>query len=231
VTWVIAIGGPKGGTGKSTVAQGLAVEGARHDALVILADMDHVQQSSLKWGARRREAGIEPSIDVRLLSASAGIGPLCRLCDLLVIDTPGQAGSETVTLAKASDLLLLTTDTNVLELEPTVMLAHSLRAAGVEQTRIAIALNKVLDKRREADARAYLKAAGYEPLPDVLSFNPSTHDIGNEGRAVTEIAQAAVAREAERFFEGIVAAADRAREIKAQAQEQERSKERKGHGR
>lgn len=230
MTWVIAIGGSKGGTGKSTIAQGLAVEGARHDALVILADMDLVQQSSLKWGTRRRAAGIEPPIDARLLSASAGIGPLCRLCDLLVIDTPGQAGRETVNLANASDLLLLTTDTNVLELEPTIMLAQSLTAAGVAQDRLAIALNKVLDKRREADARAYLKAAGYEALQEVLTFNHSTHDIGNEGRAVSEIAEDAIAREAERFFEGIINAADRARD-QAQTQKPEKSTQRGGRGR
>ena len=40
MSWVIAIGGQKGGTGKSTVAQGLAVEAVRHGTLAILADMD-----------------------------------------------------------------------------------------------------------------------------------------------------------------------------------------------
>ena len=109
MSWVVAIGGQKGGTGKSTVAQGLAVEAVRHGTITILADMDSAQQTSVKWGERRRAAGIKPVIDIRLLRAVAGIAPLRRLCDLLVIDTPGQAGRETLNLASASDLLLLTT--------------------------------------------------------------------------------------------------------------------------
>jgi chromosome partitioning protein len=229
MSWVIAIGGQKGGTGKSTVAQGLAVEAVRHGTLAILADMDVAQQSSVKWGERRRAAGIQPMIDVRLLHAVSGIGPLRRLCDLLVIDTPGRVGSETVSLAKASDLLLLTTDTNALELEPTVMLIHSLTAAGIPDDRLAIALTKVLDDKREAEARAYLKAAGYEALPVALRFNRVTHDVGNEGLAVTEALQKSVAEQANQFFEGIAAAMSQARDRMKDAQlarEPDRSKER-----
>ncbi len=228
MSWVIAIGGQKGGTGKSTVAQGLAVEAVRHGTLAILADMDVTQQSSVKWAERRRAAGIQPMIDVRLLRAVSGIAPLRRLCDLLFIDTPGRVGSETVSLAKASDLLLLTTDTNALELEPTVILVHSLTAAGIPDDRLAIALTKVLDDKREADARAYLKAAGYEALPVALRFNRAAHDAGNEGLAVTEVTQKSVAEQANQFFEGIVTALNQARERVSEqgAREPDRTKER-----
>lgn len=228
MSWVIAIGGQKGGTGKSTVAQGLTVEAARQGTLAILADMDVVQQTSFRWAERRRAAGIKPVIDVRLLRAVSGIAPLRRLCDLLVIDTPGRAGSETLSLAKASDLLLLTSDTNAFELEPTVMLMQSLTAAGIADDRLAIALTKVLDEKSEAEARAYLKAAGYEALPVALQFNRVTHDIGNEGRAVTEVPQKAVARQAGLFFDSVVAALDRLHEriIENQTKKQERSQER-----
>jgi len=218
MSWVVTIGGQKGGTGKSTVAQGLAVEAMRHGTLTILADMDIAQQSSIKWGERRRAAGIEPMIDARIVRAVAGVAPLRRLCDLLVIDTPGQASSETLSLAKASDLMLLTTDTNALELEPTVMLVHSLRAAGIEDCRVAIALTKVLDGKREAEARAYLKAAGYEALPVSLRFERVSHDIGNRGLAITEVPQKAVAGQGRAFFDGIAEALHRARELMNEAQ-------------
>lgn len=229
MSWVITIGGQKGGTGKSTVAQGLAVEAVRHGTLTILADMDTAQQSSVKWAERRRAAGIQPMLDVRLLHKVSGIAPLRRLCDLLVIDTPGQAGSETVTLAKASDLLLLTTDTNALELEPTVMLLHSLAASGIPNERMAIALTKVRDEKREAEARAYLKAAGYEALPVALQFSWVTHDIANQGMAVTEAKEKSVAEPATLFFEGIAAAMSQARERMKETQaaiEPDRSRER-----
>jgi chromosome partitioning protein len=217
MAWVISVGGQKGGSGKSTIAQGLAVEGVRHGALVILADMDLAQQTSLRWGERRKALGIEPKIDVRLLRAVAGIPPLRRLCDLLVVDTPGRADVNTLNLARASDLLVLSSDTNVFELEPTVMLLHELKAAGIDQTRLAVALCKVLDDKREAEARAYLKSVGYEALSVALKFHALTHDIGNEGKAVTEARQKNVAEPAEKFFSAIVSALDRARQQEQQA--------------
>ncbi|MGO8952052.1 MAG: ParA family protein [Rhodomicrobium sp.] len=229
MSWVIAVGGQKGGTGKSTVAQGLAVEAVRHGTLAILADMDIGRQSSFQWAERRRVAGIQPMIDVRLLHKVSGIAPLRRLCDLLVIDTPGHAGNETLSLAKASDLLLLTTDTNALELEPTVMLIHSLTAAGIPDERLAIALTKVLDEKLEAEARAYLEAAGYEALPVALQFSRAAHNIANQGLAVTEAAEKSVAEPANLFFEGIAAAMSQARERMKEAQvtrESDRSQER-----
>ena len=99
--------------------------------------------------------------------------------------------------------MLLTTDTNALELEPTVMLVHSLKAAGIEDYRLAIALTKVLDSKREAQARAYLKAAGYQALPVSLRFERVSHDIGNRGLAISEAPQKAIAEQGRAFFDGI----------------------------
>jgi len=233
MAWVIAIGGQKGGSGKSTIAQGLAVEAVGHGSLTILADMDQAQQTSVRWGERRKAAGIVPAIDVRLLRAVAGIAPLRRLCDLLVVDTPGRADINTVSLARASDLLVLSSDTNAFELEPTVMLLHELKAAGIDENRLVIALSKVIDDKREAEARAYLRQAGYEALPVALRFHPLTHDIGNEGKAVTEAREKNVAEPAKEFFTGIITALDRARDHAredigrdGQEKEQERGRER-----
>jgi chromosome partitioning protein len=212
MSWVISVGGQKGGTGKSTVAQGLAVEAVRHGSLAILADMDLAQQTSLRWGERRRAAGIKPVIDVRLLRAVAGIAPLRRLCDLLVIDTPGRTDGNTVKLAAASDLLVICSDTNAIELEPAVMLTRELKAAGIDDSRLVIGLNKVIDERREREARDYLAKAGMQALPVALRFHPLTHDIGNEGRAVTEASQKAVAEPARAFFTEVVTALDQVRE-------------------
>ncbi len=225
MSWVISVGGQKGGTGKSTVAQGLAVEAVRHGSLVILADMDLAQQSSVRWGERRKASGIQPVIDVRLMRTIAGIAPLRRLCDLLVIDTPGRIDHNTLKLAQASDLLLICSDTNALELEPAILLMRELAAAGVEEGRVAIVLNKVLDDGRERDAREYLAKAGMKALPLALRFHPSTHDIGNEGRAVTEARQKTVAEPAQQFFDGIVGALEPAREREAEREREERSRD------
>ncbi len=222
--WVVSVGGQKGGSGKSTVAQGLAVEAVRNGAMAILADMDESQQTSVRWAERRKQAGIQPRIDARLLRAVIGIGALRRLCDLLVIDTPSRADITTLNVAKASDLMILTTDTNVFELEPTVMLMHELRAAGINNVKAVITLNKVLDAKREAEARNYLAQAGYEALPVPLMFNRATHDIGNEGLAVTEAKQENVAEQAKQFFHEITEALGRAREGMTAGQEQDRAR-------
>jgi chromosome partitioning protein len=229
MSWVISIGGQKGGSGKSTVAQGLAVEAVRHGTHTILADMDLAQQSSVRWGERRRAAGIQPLIDARLLRAVSGIAPLKRLCDLLVVDTPAGADSGTLSLAKASDLFVLPAGPNALELEPTLMLIHSLVAAGIGDDRFAVALTKVFDGPSEAAARDYLKQAGYSALPAVLPFAEVTFGIANEGWAVTEAAQKSVAEPAKLFFAGIVAALDRVKERMAGPQpvpERDQSRER-----
>jgi len=44
--YVVSVGGQKGGTGKSTVAQGIAVEAARTGGIVMLADLDLKQATS-----------------------------------------------------------------------------------------------------------------------------------------------------------------------------------------
>jgi len=218
--WVVSVGGQKGGSGKSTVAQGLAVEAERNGARAILADMDESQQTSVRWAERRKQAGIQPRIDARILRAVIGIGALRRLCDLLVIDLPSRADATTLNVAKASDMMIVTTDTNVFELEPTVMLMHELKAAGVNNVKAAIALTKVLDAKRETEARAYLARAGYDALPVPLLFNRATHDIGNEGWAVTEVKQENIAAPAREFFTGITEALSRVREMTAGEQEQ-----------
>jgi hypothetical protein len=112
--------------------------------------------------------------------------------------------------------LVICTDTNAFELEPTVLLVRELRAAGIAESGLAIALNKVLDGRRERIARDYLAKAGMQALPVALRFQVMTHDIGNEGRAVTEAPQKAVREPAEAFFKGIVDAFERARDIEAE---------------
>ena len=124
---------------------------------------------------------------------------------------PGRADVTTLNAAHASDLMILTTDTNVFELEPTVMLMHELSAAGLGEDRVAIALTKVLDAKRDGEARAYLAEAGYQALPVALMFNKAAHDAGNDGHAVTELRPDSIAEQAKQFFRGIVEIVTRSR--------------------
>jgi hypothetical protein len=191
------------------VAQGLAVEAARAGKIVILADLDARQATSARWAERRNAAGQKPPIDVRLTSQRQ-VWELSALCHRLVIDTPGYADVATLELATRSDLLLLTTGTNLIELEPTVGLMRELMQHGVPKAKVAIALVKVIDADREKEARAYLKAAELEVLEASLGWFKSIHDIAADGRGVTESPNRAVAAHGAVFFGGVMEAVMRA---------------------
>jgi len=134
---------------------------------------------------------------------------LQALCNLLVIDAPGYADNSTLELAQRSDLLVLTCGTNLIELEPTVLLMRELMAKGIPQEKVAIALVKVIDREREKEARAYLKDAKLAALEPALGWYKAIHDIGTDGRAVTESPNRAVAAHGAAFFGGIAGALER----------------------
>ena len=201
---MVAVGGQKGGTGKSTVAQAVAVEQARAGSAVMLADLDLGQAASVEWARRRAATGLVPFIDARL-TAQRKVWELVDLCTLLVIDAgPRSDLVSLLELAQRSDLLVLTSDTNLIELEPTVLLTRELVGRGIAGEKIAIALVKVIDREREKEARAYLGEAGLEALTPSLGWSKAMHDIGLDGRAVTEVTNRALATQAAAFVGGIV---------------------------
>ncbi len=97
---------------------------------MLIADLDVKQATSSEWAKRRAVAQIRPRIEARL-STPDQVWDLVPLCNLLVIDTPGYADISTLELAQRSDLLVLTTGTNLIELEPTVLLMRELMGKGV----------------------------------------------------------------------------------------------------
>jgi hypothetical protein len=71
--------GQKGGTGKSTLARAFAVEAAKRDSRVLIADLDEAQRTSWDWGRRRAANSLLPEIDG--FDRCAGPhGPVYRLC-------------------------------------------------------------------------------------------------------------------------------------------------------
>ena len=61
---VISFVGQKGGTGKSTLARAFAVEAARVQANILIADLDDAQRTSFEWGQRRLANGFKPTVNV-----------------------------------------------------------------------------------------------------------------------------------------------------------------------
>ena len=210
--WVVAFAGQKGGVGKTTAATGFAVSAAEHGARVQLGDLDSDQQTAMSWGERRKANGYEPPIDVQVMINEKAIALARELVDVLVLDLPGRGDQLTLAVAEASDLIVVVTDTNAFELEPTVNFLRALEKEGLKEPRVVVALSKVRDEKREADARVYLSKAGFEALESPMMDYTSVHDIGNDGRSPVEIPNPKVLQEMRKFFDGLLSALARATE-------------------
>ena len=205
---IISFVGQKGGTGKSTLARAFAVEAARTDARVLIADLDEAQRTSWDWGQRRSANKLLPAIPVEMVPRLQ-IFTRAADVDVLVADAPGWTDASTLWLAQGSQLTVLPTGASVDDLNPTIRLMHELTAKGIGEWRLALALCRVHSEADAAFARDYLKQAGYKALKSELREKRAFADLQNVGQAVTE-GPAALSREAHELIEAIAAALDRA---------------------
>jgi chromosome partitioning protein len=215
---IISFVGQKGGTGKSTLARAFAVEAAKGEKRVLVADLDEAQRTSWDWSQRRAANGIAPAITVervprlQVFTRAANIG-------MLVVDAPGWADASTLWLAQGSQLTVLPTGGTVDDLNPTIRLMHELTGKGVADWRLALALCRIHTDAQAAFARAYLKQANYKALKGELWEKKGLADLQNVGQAVTE-GPAGTSREAIELVASIAAALERARKRAAQEREQ-----------
>ena len=112
----LAIIGQKGGTGKTTLALGLAVAAQSKGRTVAVIDLDP-QTTSSNWSDRRGSGS--PTVvscqSARLpqvLAAAEKEG-----VDLAILDTPGKGAEASIAAAKAADLVLLPIQPQLYDLE------------------------------------------------------------------------------------------------------------------
>src|SRR5262245_31673573 len=103
---VVSFVGQKGGTGKSTLARAFAVQAARANVRVLIADLDDAQRTSLEWAQRREKVGIQPLIRVERMNR-LNVFTKAAQTDLLVVDAPGWADESTLWLAQGSQLTVV----------------------------------------------------------------------------------------------------------------------------
>jgi chromosome partitioning protein len=150
---IISFVGQKGGTGKSTLARAFAVEAAKRESSVLIADLDEAQRTSWDWGERRAANRLQPAIQVERLPRLQVFTRASNI-DLLVVDAPGWADASTLWLAQGSQLTVLPTGGTMDDLNPTIRLMHELLNKGIADWRVVLALCRI-----HTDAQASSRAA------------------------------------------------------------------------
>jgi chromosome partitioning protein len=127
--FTVSIVGPKGGTGKTTTALGLAVAACRAGQVVAIIDIDP-QATASNWKDRRQDES--PAVVSAQASRLKQTVETARAsgADYLVIDTAGRNDDGALNAARMSDLVLVPTRANMVEVETLNTVADLLRLAG-----------------------------------------------------------------------------------------------------
>ena len=190
---IISLISQKGGVGKSALARLIAVEYARAGWSIKIADLDTGQGSTAKWKGRRDQMGIEPEIPAEKYAAVDRAIRDAEQYDLMVLDGPAFAERRGVTMAKASDLIIMPAGYSVDDLEPQVETAFELEANGVDPDKIVFVFCRIQGSASEdAAARKYITKAGLTALGPVFPERPSIRQAHNMGKAASEVPYSSV---------------------------------------
>ena len=185
--FIVAIIGQKGGTGKTTTAEGLAVAATKAGKTVAVIDLDQ-QATAANW-SDRREADSPAVVSAQVarlrhtLDAARESG-----AEFVVIDTPGKSDSAAIDAAKAANLVLVPSRPKIKDLETLHGIRDLLRVAG--DPRAFVVLNYLHPSaRRSADEAKGMvaKVTGIPACPVHLTMRDSYSDAPATGRTAGEI--------------------------------------------
>ncbi len=183
----IAIVSQKGGTGKTTLTTGLAVEAVASRRRAVIVDIDP-QMNAANWGEPREDkdnpavTSCQPGALPQVLKAAKEGG-----AQLVFIDTPGSADQPAVQAAKVADLLLMPLEPHGFSLD-TVETLKTIISLGKNKPAFVV-LNKapVQGDRHEVARKAIQDDYGLKVAPVVL-FNRVAHaDAQNIGQTAREL--------------------------------------------
>jgi len=133
---VVAVISEKGGTGKTTMAENLAVQAAASGEEVVLLDIDP-QANAARWGDRReRDEAKREEMNPKIISAQySRLEPTIRTAQrygatLVIIDGPGHNNPAMEAAAKQADFVLVACRPEINDIETLDLVRGALTVAG-----------------------------------------------------------------------------------------------------
>ena len=185
---IISLISQKGGVGKSALARLIAVEYAKAGWAVKIGDLDTGQGSTAKWKARRDQNGIAPEIPVEKYATVDRAINDAENYDLMVLDGPAFAERRGMSMAQASDLIIIPAGYSLDDMDPQIETAYELEEKGIDSDQIVFIFCRAEGSASEdAAARLYMKKARVNVLGPVFPERPSIRQAHNTGRAASEV--------------------------------------------
>jgi chromosome partitioning protein len=183
--FTIAVVNQKGGSGKSTLSQCLAVAAYLDDKGVAILDMDP-QGSAYKW-AKRRE---DPNPVVMSVTPANHGDEWQRLKDaganLVIFDTPARLSDHTSGPIQLADLVIIPTKATMKDLERVGATYDLIQK--VDDTRTFVVINQTRPQGDSSDqAMQYLTSRGFMVCPYSLGYRVAFEDADNNGQTPQEI--------------------------------------------
>lgn len=180
----IAIVGQKGGTGKTTITEALAVTASKPQRTVAVIDLDP-QTTATNWHDRREsEKPTVVSCQVARLRFVLDEAQKNGV-DLVILDTPGKSAEATIEAVKAADLILIPIQPIINDIETLPALRDLLRVAG-DKPALVIINNAPIQGRRHMEAQETAHGMGFMVCPVVLFHRAAHYDSPLSGLAAPE---------------------------------------------
>lgn len=202
--YVIGVVSQKGGVGKSSLSQLVAMGYGINEYSVLLADMDTQQMSSSLWHQIREEKGLDPIIAVKPFSSVSDALKEGENYDLLIFDGAPHATVQTLEIARIAHLLLLPTNASRFDLEPQVKLANELVGKKIKPGKIHFFLNRLGSSVAERkNAYEYIEKTPYKALPIYLEDKTSYRYAAELGKPFTETGSGSLNSRSQGLFSNI----------------------------
>ena len=195
---IIAFISQKGGVGKSTLSQALAVEAKKQKINVLLADCDSQQATSHEWSK------IKGKIPCQVFNSVKEVWPLVKQYDLIIIDGPARTSAGTLEIAKKVDLIIQPTGASRADLVPAVKEFNALKKAGIPTKKLLFILTRLSTSAEAKAIQEYLKKTDYYCSPFYVMEKASYKQTQNEGKSITQTKYLGLSKQAKELITSLL---------------------------